>query len=125
VIRNNLGRKKGADDINAFAPHKRGEFRKVKSKGSDYFLVLGEKTTEPYKGRHSATGGCFLVQAFRVDINGIRIDEEALLVPDGFLSSNVHRLPTDIAGKGWCMICRNAFSHAWCVVCCRRAGKVG
>ena len=132
VLRNNLGRKKGADDINAFAPHKRGEFRKVKSMGSEYVLMLGEKTAQPYRGSSAARGTWFLVCAFRVDNNGILlvpdgflINEEALLVPDGFLSSNVHRLPTDIAGKGWCMNCRNAVSHAWRVVCCRRAAKGG
>jgi hypothetical protein len=50
-----------------------------------------------------------LVIAYRVDINGKRLGDEALFVPDGFLLTNLHLLPAEIAGKGRCIICYSAF----------------
>ena len=80
-----------------FAEHEVGGFRKITASGSAYFMRLGERTEQAYRGKSPGTR--YMVVATLVDIHGAPIDDKTYFVPDGFLRSNVHLLPTVIPGK--------------------------
>jgi len=99
-IRNNLNRWSKGDlemCLALFAEHEVGGFRKITAVGSTYFLRLGERTEQTYRGRSPGTR--YMVVATRVDIHGAPIDDKTHFVPDGFLRSNVHVLPAAIPGE--------------------------
>ena len=100
AIRNSLNRWADSDEApGMFAAHVAGAYRKVKVKGKEVYLRLGETTQQDYKGKAFCTRKNVI--AVHVDINGHPIDDTMHFVPDGFLCSiNVHLLPDDIAGAG-------------------------
>ena len=100
AIRANLGRWADSDEApGMFAAHVAGAYRKVKVKGKELYLRLGETTQQDYKGRAFCTRKNVI--AVHVDINGHPITDTMHFIPDGFLCSiNVHLLPDDIAGAG-------------------------
>ena len=66
--------------------------------GKEIYLRLGEMTQQDYKGKAFCTRKTVI--AVLVDINGNPIDDAMHFFPDGFLCSNMHQLPDDIAGAG-------------------------
>jgi hypothetical protein len=90
-------------------------------KREDHALLprrLGEMTQQEQeynKGKAFCTRKNVI--AVRVDISGNPIDDTMHFVPDGFLCSNVHLLPDDIAGAGIAGAGRcSVFLTTWCGV---------
>ena len=99
AIRNNLNRWADSDEApGMFTPHVVGAYRKLKISGNEIYLRLGEMTQQNYKGKAFCTRKTVI--AVLVDINGNPIDDTMHFFPDGFLCSNMHQLPDDIAGAG-------------------------
>jgi hypothetical protein len=119
AIRNNLNRWADSDEApGMFAAHVAGTYRKVKARGKEMYLRLGETTQQEYKGKSFCTRN--IVIAVHVDINGHPIGETMHFSPDGFLCSNVYLLLDDIAGAGIAGAGRcSIFLTTWCDV--RRA----
>ena len=116
AIRNSLNRWADSDEApGMFTPHVAGAYRKVKVSSKEIYLRLGEMTQQEYKGKSFCTRKNVI--AVRVDINGNPIDDTMHFVPDGFLCSNAHLLPDDIAGAGIAGASRcSVFLTTWCDV---------